>query len=215
MASGRIWATRIESACATVRLRGYALIEAVQTRWRAECNEPMHRRENPSWSCAARCCGIDVHAPHGKLHESSTCSAVHVRCLRGEAITWRCRPADRRVRYREDARSAVGGGIARGRSLGVSWHELPRRRFSIAVSTWRPTDIWYSRRYCTRRGSSSARCWVSGCCVSQTASCAASPTATRKSSSSMLPRSRATHPVSVILHLRLGFRNYSHRHFAY
>jgi hypothetical protein len=132
--------------------------------------------------------------PTRKLHESSTCTAVHDKGLRG-AITWCCRPAGRHMRYREDAKSAVGGGIAGGRSLGVSGHELPRRRFSIAVSTWRPTDIWYSRRYCTRRGSSSARWWVSGCCVFQTASCAASPTATRKSSSSMLPRSR--HPSSI------------------
>jgi hypothetical protein len=91
---------------------------------------------------------------------------------------------------REDAKSAFGGS-AGGHSLGLSWLELSRRRFSIAASTWRPTDIWYSRRYCTRRGSSSAKWWVSGCCVFQTASCAASPTATRKSSSSMFPRSRA------------------------
>ena len=99
-------------------------------------------------------------------------------------------PSQANQRRREEARSAVCGDIAGGRSRGVSGHEPPRRRFSIAVSTWRPTDIWYSRRYCTRRGSSSAKWWVSGCCVFQTASCAASPTATRKSSSSMLPRSR-------------------------
>ena len=90
--------------------------------------------------------------------------------------------------YREDAKSAFCG-IAGGHSRGLLSHELPRRRFSIAVSTWRPTDIWYSRRYCARCGSSSAKWWVSGCCVLQTASCAASPTAIRKSSSFMPPRS--------------------------
>jgi hypothetical protein len=110
------------------------------------------------------------------------------------------RHAGGHVLYREDIKSTFGG-IAGGRSLGLLSHELPRRRFSIAVSTWQPTDIWYSRRYCARRGSSSAKWWVSGCCVSHTASCAASPMATRKSSSFMSPRSRP--------HDKSSIRNFS------